>query len=381
MAQFINWGSGKEGNLTISAGNLGGVGGFGVATFTGTSGNNYGTFSDVGYFNGGNGGRVGDLCIIHQSQGTGAGNWEIVKISNRSGTTVYFDRNLTNTYVSGAQIQSAPNLNGGTISGNLHPYTAWNGSTGGIIFIVDKGTLTVSGSIVATGFGFRGGPKDGGAGMVGYCGEDIDSGWNRQTGANGISGGGGNENGASDAKPGGGGGGHATGGANGVSNESPGVYGAGGGTIGVANLTTIYFGGAGGQGAYWHATGATMNPGEGGGIFFIFARNIVITGSINVGGSNGASSSAAGGACGGGAGGSVLLKCETATLGTNLIVAPGGSGGSGDSNNGAGGNGGVGRIHMDYSKSYTGSTNPTLSSAQDLTLTVPEGGNFIPFFI
>jgi hypothetical protein len=322
----------------------------------------------------------GYLCIIHQTYGSGAGNWEVNKVLSANGAgSMTLKYPLMRTYGAGAQVILITQSKNLSITGTQSP-PAWNGSYGGIAAYFASETATISGTISCNGLGYRGGPKDGGGNMVGYCGEDTDSGWARQTSANGISGGGGNENGASDAKPGGGGGGHATAGTNGVSNESPGVYGAGGGTIGVASLTTIYFGGAGGQGAYWYTTGATENPGEGGGITFIFARNIVITGSINVGGSAGASSAGAGGACGGGAGGSVLLKCETATLGTNLIVAPGGSGGTGDSNNGAGGNGGVGRIHMDYSKSYTGSTNPSINVTLDPTVkSKSSGGNPIFF--
>ena len=68
--------------------------------------------------------------------------------------------------------------------------------------------------------------------------------------------------------------------------------------------------------------------------------------------------SAGGGA---GAGGSVLIKAQTATLGTNLIAALGGTGGTG---NGYGGSGGNGRIVLDYFNSYTGTANPSLYAVQ-----------------
>jgi len=379
MAQFINWGSGKEGNLNISAANLGGIGGFGVGTFTGTAGNNYGTFSDAAYFNGGTGGRVGDLCIIHQSQGTGAGNWEIVKISKRSGTTVYFDRNLTNTYVSGAQIQSAPNLNGGTISGNLGPYTAWNGSTGGIIFIVDKGTLTVSGSIVATGSGFRGASQSGSDGsnsVGGKQGESYLGTWNTvTTAANYSSGGGGGKTGY-DNGGGGGGGGHSSSGSTGGAGQASG--GTGGASCGSANLTTMFFGGSGGGGSRGRNNNYNGGyGGAGGGIIVIFAKVLSVSGYITCNGGNGENTDAYynPGAGGAGAGGSILIKCKSASLGTSGVSASAGSAGySPDSN--SGGAGSAGRIHCDYFTSVSGSTNPTLSSAQDLTLTVPSGGFF-----
>lgn len=47
-----------------------------------------------------------------------------------------------------------------------------------------------------------------------------------------------------------------------------------------------------------------------------------------------------------------------------------------------GGGGGVGRIHIDYSDSYTGTTSPTLSTRQDATLDYPTtGGAFLYNFV
>jgi len=62
---------------------------------------------------------------------------------------------------------------------------------------------------------------------------------------------------------------------------------------------------------------------------------------------------------GSGAGGSILLKAQTATLGTAQITAAGGAG-----NN----PGSIGRIHLDYYTSYTGTTTPTLDATQDNNL-------------
>ena len=77
----------------------------------------------------------------------------------------------------------------------------------------------------------------------------------------------------------------------------------------------------------------------------------------------------ANGAGGGGAGGSVIVYTQTATLGTALVTATGGLGGY---NTNAfpipGGAGGVGRVHIDYLTSYTGTSTPTLYATEDDTL-------------
>jgi len=45
---------------------------------------------------------------------------------------------------------------------------------------------------------------------------------------------------------------------------------------------------------------------------------------------------------------------------------------------GGGGGGGVGRIHLDYKTSYSGTTSPTLDARQDLTLS-PISSGFLAF--
>ncbi len=381
MAQFIDFGTGKEGSLTISAANLGGVGGFGVATFTGTAGQTSGTFSDVGYFNGSNGGRVGDMVLIHQSQGTGAGQWEVQYILSRSGTTINFTRPLTYTYTTGAQIQSAPQLYNGTISGSLGVYNAWGGSSGGIIFLVDKGTLTVSGSIsvngangnqgnnsagsTITGGGFYGGYYRGacnttggqqGAGTIGMGSESSASNGNGGGAGKNINGGFGRASGA--------GGGNGSAGTNGAYTGDAGRSSGGtaGAAAGNAGLTNMVFGGGGGGGMTTNTAEVVAAGGSGGGIVLIIAKTITLVGSITVNGGNAGTANGDYMGGGGGAGGSVLIKAQIATLGTNKITASGGT------TSRQGGTGGVGRIHIDYYSGYTGTTTPTIDAAQDTNL-------------
>ena len=79
---------------------------------------------------------------------------------------------------------------------------------------------------------------------------------------------------------------------------------------------------------------------------------------------------------GGGAGGSALIKAQTVAFGSALVTAAAGTGGGTQS---GGGNGSVGRIHLDYLTSYTGTTNPTLDARLDtsLTLSGSSGGAFL----
>ena len=59
---------------------------------------------------------------------------------------------------------------------------------------------------------------------------------------------------------------------------------------------------------------------------------------------------------------------QTATLGSGLITADGGP-----QNVLGGAAGGDGRIHLDYSSSFTGTTSPTLDATQDDSLSSTTG--------
>lgn len=376
-SQFRGFGSGLDGNLSYGGGNMGGLAGFGLATFIGTAGNNYGTFSDVGYFNGSNGGRIGDICLIHQSRGTGAGQWELAKIINRSGTTVYFDRTLTYSYTTGAQIQSSGNWKNGTISGATSQYVSWGGSTGGIVFLICNGILTVSSSISvvggngsyfvsqngrgggATGGGFYGGngfnPSDTND-AYGNTGEGTAGASYVGLSANGNGGGGGHTGGDWGAGSGGGNGTAGTAGANNNGTDS-----VGGGTAGNSALTNMVFGGGGGGSVKGYSY-TISGGGAGGGIILLIAKEIIVNGSLSVKGGNGGGDSSVAIGGGAGAGGSILLKCQKGTLGTNLLTASAGNAGIGSQS--YGGAGGNGRIHIDYLTSYTGSAGVGIDATQ-----------------
>lgn len=373
MAQWLNWGDGSDGSPNAISGTVNTY-----ATCTGTAGQTVLTTTLSA--------SAGDQILIHQSQGTGAGTWEICKVVSDAGATLNLSTALVNSYGTGAQAVLIPQYTGGNISGAVTG-TAWNGSVGGIIALLSNGDLTVSGSITSQD-GFRGCPYpgvNGGGGVPGKSG-----GYGENYSSN-YGGGGVNDGGATSPVANGGGGSAAQsnprglneasgGGGNGTSggNGGGGNGGVGGSTAGNESLTSMVFGGGSGAvGGFSEVIG--NNGSKGGGIILIIAKNLIISGSINLNGTNGALTGGSyGGGAGGGAGGSCLIKCQTASLGTNKITATGGSGAT--RNGQTGGAGGAGRIRCDYFTSVSGSTTPTLSSAQDLTLNIAGGSGFFNFF-
>jgi hypothetical protein len=299
----------------------------------------------------------GQLILIHQTRGTGVGNWELNRIESYNTGTITLSHALINTYTdsgaSQAQVIVMPQYSSFTQnSGHTLTAKAWTGDVGGIVAFFCSGTTTVTGSLTALGKGRAGGAGNS-SGGTGVQGEGTSGTGSANTAQN-SGGGGGGLNGN------GGGGGYITGG---VGITGDGGTGNAGSAPGAGSLVTqCYLGSGGGGGG--HSTQGT-NGGIGGGLFFIFTKDLVVTGTLNDNGGNSANSTyRAGGA---GSGGGVLIKCQTATLGTNLITSSGGTGGTSEGGN-RGGAGSVGRIHMDYKTSYTGTTTPTIDVTQDTTL-------------
>ena len=378
--------NGSDGDAAVTT--IHGSTGYGTATFTGTSGNTYGTFLDRNYFNGSNGGRIGDIVLIHQTQGTGAGNWQLNKIVSRIGSTLNLKYALTHNYYTGCQIVSAGSYKNLTLSGSP---SSWNGTWGGIVFAIAKTKITVSGTLSSTGRGFRG-PTDLSYSMNGESAEKAwtGEGYTRNSiesiSANASGGAGGN---GGDGGGGGGGGGHAATGT--VGQAGQGSTAPGGSSCGNTALTVMVSGGGGGSGKGESSANCVSDRtyyaglgGSSGGIVLLMSKKIVVSGSIACSGAAGAN---AYGACeegagggGGGSGGSILIKAEEATLGTTKVVGTGGTGGAGNGGSHAnGGAGSTGRIHLDYSKSYSGTTSPTINITKDLTIKGKNGGGFFAF--
>lgn len=334
------FGSGKNGNY-VSAGNA--TDAPIDSSCSGTVGSNMLAATNASFV-------ANQLILVHQSRGTGAGAWELNKILGYSAGLIITLHPLCNTYTdsgeSQAQVIVMREYNNFT-QDTSHTLTTktWNGDIGGIFPIFVKGTATITGSISAIGQDSSGATAGTtGAGFVGgiwdHSGEGTSGASSYANDTGGSGGGAGTDNG-------GGGGGNGTAGT---------TYtgGVGGLASGNAGLTLMTFGGGGGGGN----VGGQWSAGQGGGIVLIIASSISITGSISVKSGSG-TWNAAGKFGSSGAGGSVLIKTKTATLGTTLIDATANAGTPGGAN---------GRIHLDYSVSYTGTTTPTIDVSNDATL-------------
>ena len=302
----------------------------------------------------------GQLVIIHQSRGTGAGNWELNKIASYVAGTITLAYPLINTYTdsgdSQAQVVVMPQYNNYTINGTKTlTLKAWNENVGGIFAIFAKGTVTITGTLLATGTGYLGGAH-GPQFAHGYCGEGTVGARNTNGTANG--------NGGAGKQSEGSGGGN---GAAAINNPTSG--GAGGAAAGSASLVSMVFGGAGGGAGDGGSNIANGNGGNGAGIVLIITKAFTMSGAITLTGNPNGAACADGHRGGSGAGGSCLIKAQTATLGSNLITA---LAGSATANGSAGA---VGRVHIDYKTSYTGTTNPTIDATQDSTLDYVASGN------
>ena len=238
----------------------------------------------------------------------------------------------------------------------------WNGSSGGSTRITVEGAVLIDGVLDVSGLGYRGGPPRLGA-NGGVQGESFFGLGDRTNAPNGGGGGG-----AFGPNEGGGGGGYATDGLPGRGEPGHPLM-PGGVAYGDATLSTVYLGSGGGssgaQSESWGAAG-----GAGGGAVDLVATSIRVTGRVSANGQNGPTaiqgdaSNYRGG--GGGSGGSVRLAASTVDVGSGLVTATGGTGGYGllDSTNRAdGGAGAVGRVRLEYTATYSGTTNPPASAA------------------
>lgn len=364
------FGDGSNGDITIAANTTEAPI---DASVTATAASNSATVNRTsGFF-------TNQLVLFHQTQGTNAGAWEIARVESQNGTKLKLTTNLTNSYSSAgsnrAQIRVIPQYNDVTVNTNMSwNAKAWNGSTGGILAFLANGTVTVNGTINATGQGFRGG--NGGNNAYGTQGEGLTGGGAQSSSANGTGGGAGG-GGVWFGGGGGGAGGHGAGGAAGGHGGTVGYGGSGGNTAGTANLQTMVFGGAGGGGGSYYGSGQGGGGGKSGGIIFATAATLTVNsgGSITANGLAGSNSAASGdsGGGGGGAGGSVMIKAENTTLGASSISSVGGTGGSYNGSGGTGGIGSVGRIRIEHETTINGSTTttPTASTNQTTISSVP----------
>lgn len=228
-----------------------------------------------------------------------------------------------------------------------------------------SGTLTLDGTVSASGRGFPGGTPhmgDNGATETDLELSSANAGGNRGAGLDGRStnnygranwanaAGGGNRH-----SGGGGGGGNAGAGGLGGKQWKPSgnvveTAGLGGAAVASSYPARLVMGGGGGEAQAHH--GGAGAGGDGGGLVLIFAKRIEGAGSVNsIGDQGGASVDDAG--SGGGAGGTIVLRAERSAF-TGIVRARGGAGanavydgGVGDEEiSGPGGGGGGGHIHL-----------------------------------
>jgi len=313
---------------------------------------------------------VGKIVLIHQTQGTGAGNYEFRKIASIASNTLTLEENLSNSYAaSGAQVLQPQNFTTVTInSSGIANAAAWNGTVGGVFCFFATGAVTINGTgkIDMQGLGFRGGAKGPTSSDNGQQGEsEVGLGAVGTTTANGAGGGG--APGSIPDGGGGGGAGHSVAGSAG--NNGDGEEGA---AVGVADLSTIFLGAGGGGGAN---TATAGDGGDGGGIIIVVGESLVMAGGTMIArGNNGDTGASDRGGGGGGAAGSILLLiADVTTLSTTVITALKGAGGLGGTATYDGGDGADGRIAINTDGGTpTGTTNPTF--ANDGTLTGLFGG-------
>lgn len=307
----------------------------------------------------------GDLTNIGH-----AGRFEKATIASLSGNTVFFQNALVNTYHTGGSVQlvDVPVYDHATVTGMLSA-APWNGQTGGVLALEVTGTLTLQADVEVSGKGFRGGIADITTAnecswllnINGYAyglndwrgaakGEGIaDFSASQQTGRGAQANGGG---GGNDHNSGGGGGANISAGGKGGNNDEPSFFGCDGffpgrgGKPATGESGRCYLGGGGGAGHENNNVGT--DGGQGGGILYLKASQLIPNGfALRANGADAASTFGEG--AGGGGGGGTILLDVSGLSGALMLEARGGNGGNidnlaADRCSGPGGGGSGGRV-------------------------------------
>lgn len=355
--QHIGFGGGDNGALSITSSVADSVL---DSTLSASSGGTTGTGETGLAF------AQGDLVLLHYTQGTGHGNWEINEITSyTSGTgAIVFTFTTANAYsITGSnksqilKIKEYTSMEvsaAGTLTGK-----AWDRATGkgGILCYVVQGDINIAGSVTTTGKGFytqgvSGATPDGSPYFgIGYSGDSYNGVGSISNSPNGGGGGGG---GAMSVNAGGGGAAYSTSGTTATGSGSGGTGSTT--TYGTADLSTIELGSAGGD---CHGDSAIGVGGPGGGICMLFfGGTLTVTGTLSSNGSPGEQRSSA--SAGSGTGGSIHLSGGAVVAGTGLITA---NGATSPSTTNTGGTGGEGRINISAC-SITGTTSPTANETE-----------------
>ncbi|MFZ5478125.1 MAG: putative metal-binding motif-containing protein [Myxococcota bacterium] len=314
---------------------------------------------------------VGDEVLILGSHGSDAahaavGRWETAFVTAVADSVVTLDAlastygETTNADLTGQAVQvvrvwqyeQVVVAAGGVLTAN-----AWNGASGGVLALRVQDTVLVEdgGAIAVDALGYAGGAKGSSSDHdarqgESYAGEgDGDhaggEGYNEAFGSWAANYGGGG------AHITGGGGEHAGGATGGDSWSGTATAPEPGQTYGEADLSLLFFG-SGGGGVWNDGTATPDDGGDGGGIVFLAARDVVIEGAGGVTATGGSTTGWSSGSwtygAGGGAGGSVWVYADRVSLTADAIDASGGFGES--SHIRVGGDGGAGRVRVDCSE-------------------------------
>ncbi len=280
------------------------------------------------------------------------GNYEILTIQavDMSSSRLTFRSPILKTYGSGTGnatltgqkivAQRVPHYRNVTVSGTLTA-NAWDGTSGGLLFIKARGSVIITSSGVVT-MAEKGYRSTGGLSAqwsvgesysgIGYRGNSCSP--TNINGGGGLSGGGGCLYGS--------GGSYGTAGKRGQSGSAPIAL-----TYGDGLLTQWFMGSAGGNYTSYPTTAS-------GGIVVIWADTLAVVGRIRADGGTSANYT------GGSAGGSVFLRANAMNIGQNRVTAQGGASGTDGYNFSSGGDG---RIRVDAKGLATGNTTlPTYTS-------------------
>lgn len=327
-------GTGVDGDLVVAGGsttNLSNPGGlmpaFVVSTLSGATLTLAGNAAGL---------AGGDEVLLWDAQGLGgqsvnAGSFETARVLSVTGPTVTLTAPVRGTFgalgdqnVSAQRVvvQRIPQLASLLVAaGGILTAKAWDGATGGVLFVRVKGVAHVVGTVSMDAKGFRGASSSG-------AGEDL-------SGRPGAAGAAGSGAGGTSC-----GGGHGTAGACATGGTLPGAV------VGTALLSKVILGAGGGPGTAGGATG-----GAGGGVVVLAADTLRLDGDADVPapafqGHISADGAAGFSGGGGGAGGSIWLQARTLVGGSDPAVSGAGilaRGGQAASP----GAGGAGRIRVD----------------------------------
>ncbi len=315
---------------------------------------------------------AGDEVLVINMHGsdsayTNVGNYEFAWVSGVSGSDVTLTASLSTTFGESSnsdltdqaiQVVRVPQYTDVTVqSGGSITAAAWDGETGGVLAFRASGVVTVDsgGTISADELGYWAGETgtaynndafqgesyagEGDGNLPpsgGYYGNWAAGYYENNYGGGGamITGGGGNY------------GGGATEGASWTGGSYPEAE--AGDTYGDVALSDLFMG-SGGAGV-WYGGSSPGPGGDGAGIVFIAANEIVASDSAAISAIGGTTTNWATGTwtygAGGGAGGSIWLVADTLSLGSDSVDATGGFGE--DTHIRVGGDGGYGRVRLDY---------------------------------